>query len=431
MNGSRHVQRFITFINWPTSRKVAVYGAASCLFTLGTPWLFMSAVPEIRDRIDPGLIDPLVQAWSLMFAVVGLISLPFALRGQEARWTGYLMMVAGAPFLVAMIYLWGTMSSPLVSFFPCVVIMWALYFDEKLAWLGFANLMLWLSVIGIAEIQGVIPFAPLLLDRTVDAQGDSVWFGTMLVMTMAMFGFCVVLCLFVLAARRLQAAELEQTHREHQNINRLIGRYIPAQLLEQLTLSIPQPQVVPGRRKLTVVSSDIQGFTYASDELDPEDLAGILDEYLSEMMSIADRHAGTVSNVAGDGMTILFGAPRATSDGDHALRAVRMARDMQARMTALQAIWLDRGFERPFQIRIGISTGVSCVGDFGSEGRRLYSAVGVQANLAVRIQSFCDPGKILVCAETAALVADEIRTRPKTQIVVKHLSHAVPAFEIA
>ena len=107
-----------------------------------------------------------------------------------------------------------------------------------------------------------------------------------------------------------------------------------------------------------------------------------------------------------------------------------MARDMQNRMIVLQEAWLARGFERPFQIRIGINTGVSCVGDFGSEGRRLYSAVGVQANLAVRIQSFCEPGRILICEETARLVADSIPAHPKIEVPVKHLSHAVPVFEV-
>lgn len=431
MNAEQHVQRFIDFINWPTSRKVAVYGGICAVLTWGTPSLWLWLVPEARDRIDARLLDPLVQAWSLVFVAIMLVSLPFALRGRESRWTGYLMVVLVAPFLVALIYLFGTMSSPLVAFYPCVVIMWALYFDEGLAWLGFVSMMLWLTVVGVAEVEGWLPFAPLLVERTVDAQGQSVWFATMMMVTLVMFVFCFVLCVFVLAARRLQAAQLDQTHRVLENINKLICRYIPAPLLEQLTRNVPRPDALPERRKLTVVSSDIQGFTHASDELDPEDLSSILDEYLSEMMGIADRYAGTVSHVAGDGMIILFGAPKSTDERDHALRAVRMARDMQAHMAVLQAGWLDRGFERPFQIRIGINTGVVCVGDFGSEGRRLYSAVGVQANLAVRIQSFCEPGRILVCEETAMLVSGEVPTAPKTEVPVKHLSRAVPVFEVA
>jgi class 3 adenylate cyclase len=431
VNSERHVQRFIDFINWPTSRKVAVYGGICALLTYGAPWLWLLVVPDTRTRIDMGLLDPLIGVWALGFVLIMLVSLPAALKGADARWTGYLMVVFVSPFLVALIYLFGTMSSPLVAFYPCVVIMWALYFDEGLAWLGFACMMVWLLVAGILEINGIVPFAPLLVERSVDTQSQSIWFATVMAATLVMFLFCFVLCLFVLAARRLQAAQLDQTHRVHENINKLIRRYIPTQLLERLTKDSPLPEELPERRKLTVVSSDIEGFTHASDELDPEDLSSILDEYLSEMMCIADRHAGTVSHVAGDGMIILFGAPRATNDRDHALRAVRMAQDMQARMKVLQDGWLARGFERPFQIRIGINTGVTCVGDFGSEGRRLYSAVGVQANLAVRIQSFCGPGRILVCEETAALVAGTVTTEPRLEVPVKHLSQAVRVHEVA
>jgi adenylate cyclase len=430
MKGQAHVQRFIDFINWPTSRKVAVYGAVCAVLTWGTPWLWLALVPDARARLDSDWLEPLIHVWSLVFLAVMLLSLPFAVKGAEARWTGYLMVVLISPFLVALIYLFGTMSSPLVAFYPCVVIMWALYFDEAMAWAGFASMMVWLAVAGVAEVNGWVPFAPLLIERTVDAQGQSVWFATMMAATLVMFLFCFVLCVFVLAARRLQAAQLDQTHRVHENINKLIRRYIPAPLLEQLGCDRPQPEALPERCKLTIVSSDIQGFTHASDELDPEDLSSILDEYLSEMMSIADRYAGTVSHVAGDGMIILFGAPRATDERDHALRAVRMASDMQERMKTLQEGWLARGFERPFQIRIGINTGVTCVGDFGSEGRRLYSAVGVQANLAVRIQSFCEPGRILVCEQTAALVSGAVQTVPKAEVPVKHLARAVPVFEV-
>lgn len=431
MNTQIHVQRFIDFINWPTSRKVAVYGAVCALLTWGAPTLWLNLVPDARDRLSSGMLETLVNLWALVFLAVALISLPFALKGTESRWTGYLMVVVVSPFLVVLLYLFGTMSSPMVSFYPCVVIMWALYFDEALAWTGFVCMMLWLIVVGVLEVRGIVPFAPLLVERTVDMQGQSVWFATMLGATMVMFLFCFVLCVFVLAARRLQAAQLDQTHRVHENINKLIRRYIPAPLLEQLTCNGSHPVAEPERRKLTVVSSDIQGFTHASDELDPEDLASILDEYLSEMMCIADRYAGTVSHVAGDGMIILFGAPQATDERDHALRAVNMARDMQSRMTALQEAWLARGFERPFEIRIGINTGVCCVGDFGSEGRRLYSAIGVQANLAVRIQSFCDPGRILMCEETARLAQGAVATRPKTEVPVKHLARAVTVFEVA
>lgn len=431
MNSQVHVQRFIDFINWPTSRKVGVYGALCAIVTFGTPWLWFTLMPATRARVNLGLLEPLVNTWALMFVLIMALSIPAAFKGRDARWIGYLLVALVSPFLVALIYLFGTMSSPLVAFYPCIIIMWALYFDERIAWFGFVNMMVWLLAAGYLESSRLLPIAPLLVERTVDAQQQGIWFGTMLMIVLVMFLFCFLLCLFVLAARRLQAAQLNETHQALSRVNNLIRRYIPAQVMEQLGPGCEQDMARPERRRLTVFSSDIQGFTHASDELDAEELSSVLNEYLSEMMGIADHYGATVSHVAGDGMIILFGAPRATHDRDHALRAVCMAQDMQKRMSDLQEIWFRRGFERPFRIRIGINTGVVCVGDFGSEGRKLYSAVGVQANLAVRIQSFCEPGRILICEETAALVKATINAVPKAEIPVKHLAQPVPVYEVS
>ena len=430
MRAEVHVQRFIDFINWPTSRKACVYGALCAVITYGTPWIWFQLMPEVKDRVEIGLLEPLVSLWSVIFVLIMLLSLPAALTGRDARWIGYVLVALVSPFLVALIYLFGTMSSPLVAFYPCIIIMWALYFDERIAWFGFFNVMAWLLFVGYLEFTRLLPFAPLLVERSVDAQQQGEWFGTMLMVMLVMFLFCFTLCLFVLAARRLQAAQLSQTHQVLSRVNGLIRRYIPAQVVEQLSSGFEQEIARPGRRKLTIFSSDIEGFTNASDELDAEELASILDEYLSEMIGIADRYAATISHVAGDGIIMLFGAPKATDERDHAVRAVRMAQDMQARMKELQEVWFRRGLERPFRTRIGINTGVVCVGHFGSEGRRLYSAVGVQANLAVRIQSFCEPGKILISEQTAMLVKGIVDCAPKAEIPVKHLRVPVQVCEV-
>ena len=430
MQGNVHVQRFIDFINWPTSRKAGVYGGLCAIITFGTPWLWFQLMPEVKNRVDVGLLEPLVNLWSVIFVLIMLLSAPAALTGRDARWVGYMLVALVSPFLVALLYLFGTMSSPLVAFYPCIVIMWALYFDERIAWFGFFNIMAWLLVAGFLEFEKLVPFAPLLVERTVDAQQHGIWFGTMLMVTLVMFLFCFTLCLFALAARRLQAAQLSQTHQALSRVNGLIRRYIPTQVVEQLSSGSEQEMARPERRKLTIFSSDIEGFTHASDELDAEELASILDEYLSEMIGIADQYAATISHVAGDGIIMLFGAPQATDERDHALRAVRMALDMQARMKDLQEVWFRRGLERPFRTRIGINTGMACVGDFGSEGRKLYSAVGVQANLAVRIQSFCEPGQILICEQTATLVKGGVDSVPKAEIPVKHLRVPVRVYEV-
>ncbi len=230
--------------------------------------------------------------------------------------------------------------------------------------------------------------------------------------------------------QQIRAKALQESASLLERSNRLIRRYVPAQLAQQILAGEYREDSKPQRRKLSIFFSDVQGFTDASDEIDPEELASILNEYLSEMTAIADRYGATVNQLVGDGIMIFFGAPTATDDRDHAVRAVRMALDMQQRMQELRSLWFKRGFQRPFQIRIGINTGFASVGDFGSEGRKLYSGIGVQTNVAARIQAHCEPGKVLISHTTWALVHDEITCADKGEVQFKGVHYPIRVYEV-
>jgi len=107
-----------------------------------------------------------------------------------------------------------------------------------------------------------------------------------------------------------------------------------------------------------------------------------------------------------------------------------MALAMQRRVRELQARWFAAGIEEPFQIRIGINTGMASVGDFGSAGRIAYSAIGTQTNLASRIQAACTPGRILISHSTWALVHDVFPCVERGSIEVKGLHYPVRVYEV-
>lgn len=174
----------------------------------------------------------------------------------------------------------------------------------------------------------------------------------------------------------------------------------------------------------------MEGFTAASDQLEPEELSSLLNEYLSEMVRIAEHYGGTVNQFVGDAIMILFGAPEATNDRDHALRAVRMAIHMQRRMLELQKEWFNTGIQTPFRIRVGINTGSVNVGNFGSEGRLTYTAIGKQTNLAARIEAQCQPGRILISHSTWALIREEIPCIERGEIEAKGLHYAIRVYEV-
>lgn len=223
------------------------------------------------------------------------------------------------------------------------------------------------------------------------------------------------------AALREQADVLDRA-------NRLISRYVPAQVASRILAGDDTVERLD-RRKITVFFSDVVGFSDLADRVEAEDFARVLNEYLAEMTAIADAHGGTVDKFMGDAIVVLFGAPVRGGEREHALAAVRMALAMQARMAVLRERWLREGIEEPFQIRIGVNTGVASVGNFGSRGRMDYTAIGRQVNLAARLQTACEPGRVLVSHATWALVETEIPCEARGAIQVKGVHHPVRVYE--
>jgi class 3 adenylate cyclase len=129
------------------------------------------------------------------------------------------------------------------------------------------------------------------------------------------------------------------------------------------------------RRRLTIFFSDIVGFTDIADELEPEDTSRLLNEYVAAVAEVADRSGAALNQIIGDGLLVVFGAPVATNDQDHALRAVGMALAMQQRTPALRDRWKQQGLEKAFAVRMGINTAYATVGDFGSEGAHAGAAL--------------------------------------------------------
>lgn len=156
----------------------------------------------------------------------------------------------------------------------------------------------------------------------------------------------------------------------------------------------------------------------------------MLNEYLSEMTAIGKQYDATIDKFVGDAIMIFFGAPTATTDRDHALRAVRMAIAMQHRLRDLRHKWLADGFEHPFHIRIGINTGQASIGNFGSEQRMDYTAIGRQVNLAARLQTSCEPDGILLSHSTWVLVREEIPCEPKGELQVKGFQQPVSVYAV-
>jgi class 3 adenylate cyclase len=324
---------------------------------------------------------------------------------------------------------------------PVLLILVApVFFDRRVGRVAFAYLIVILIVGSVLELSGRIPFAPLMQLRSLDAQRTPGWYVAVYITILAVFGYVYLLVEFLVVVRETQQRRLEQAHQDLSRTSEqlarasdLISRYIAAQVAEQIFAGNYSAIDKHDRRKLTLFFSDIRGFGAMADRMEPEETSQLLNEYLSEMTAIARRHGGTIDKFIGDAVMVFFGAPMATDDHDHALRAVRMAIEMQARVRDLSAKWVSEGLpiDGPFQIRIGINSGIASVGNFGSRDRLDYTAIGRQVNLAARLQVYCEPGKVLLSHSTWALVNAEIACVPKGEIQVKGIHNPVKVYEVA
>lgn len=235
-----------------------------------------------------------------------------------------------------------------------------------------------------------------------------------------------------LISQQMQLTEtaLKNANAQLEDAQATLSRYVAPQLAQKIRNGAASEVSNHQRRKLTIFFSDIKDFSATTDSMEPEDLAKLLNEYIDEMVRIAMKHNGTVAQISGDGLFIFFGAPEFVDDKEHALRAVRMAVEMQRRMRELQRRWYESGIEHPFRVRCGINTGIATVGGFGSAGRREYTAIGMQTNLAARLEAACEPGNILLGHTTWALVKEEFPCKEMGLLEVKGFHQPVRTWQV-
>ena len=189
-------------------------------------------------------------------------------------------------------------------------------------------------------------------------------------------------------------AELnKELERRNDFIRKTFGRYTSAEIVETL-LDMPDGLKLGGeKREVTILMSDLRGFTALAERLEPTEVVSLLNHYLSAMVEPIQKSGGTIDEIIGDAILVLFGAPVAMEDG--AKRAALCALEMQKAMTQVNEYNLQRGWPE-IEMGIALHTGDVVVGNIGSTKRSKYGVVGRTVNLTARIESFSVGGQILV-----------------------------------
>jgi class 3 adenylate cyclase len=218
------------------------------------------------------------------------------------------------------------------------------------------------------------------------------------------------------AQRQLQASQY------------LLRRYAPGAVAERIESGDATAVGQPQRLRVTALSSDVAGFTALADQIDPESLSQIINEYMATMSDVVESQGGVVTEFAGDGLMAIFGAPEAFEPEEQVRHALSAANSMHARLAELNTTWFRLGIEQPLRVRIGINTGMLSVGTFGSDGRATYTAIGLQMNVAARIQAQCEPGGILLSSASWHLVKDTVACDPLGEVTVKGVHYPISIY---
>ncbi|MCX8085540.1 MAG: adenylate/guanylate cyclase domain-containing protein [Rhodocyclaceae bacterium] len=316
---------------------------------------YVSVTDVLNDRVAPGLLkDRIVLVGASAPGLMDLRATPVAaaypgvevhanliagmLDGKLRHKPAYLLAVDGLQILLAglvMIFL-APRLSPLKTTLAGFAVLGGLIA---------LNLSLWQAGL-------VLPFAAAVLTALLLYALDMSW------------GY------FVEARTKRQFAEL-------------FGQYVPPELVEEMAKNPAGYSMAGKRAELTVLFSDVRGFTTISEGLPPEELAALMNEYLGAMTAVIRRHRGTLDKYIGDAIMAFWGAP--VADPEHARHAVQTALEMHAALVDLNRDLQAKGWPA-LKIGVGINTGPMTVGDMGSPVRKAYTVMGDAVNLGSRLE---------------------------------------------
>ncbi len=255
--------------------------------------------------------------------------------------------------------------------------------------------------------------------------GLDLWwmFGRLDVDLRSVFLFAELVTIFVATL----AVKYRLEERGKKFIRSTFSKYLAPTVVDQMLADPAKLQLGGETRRLTIMMSDLRGFTAMAERLKPAEVLTVLNHYLGTMADIIVEYGGTIDEFIGDAILVIFGAP--IEGKDDARRAVACAIAMQRAMKAVNEHNAKLGLPK-LEMGIALNTGEVIVGNIGSQKHIKYGVVGSHVNLTARIESNTVGGQVLISGSTLDLAGEHIAIGEKQMIVAKGFPDPIPAFEI-
>ena len=206
-----------------------------------------------------------------------------------------------------------------------------------------------------------------------------------------------------------------------------LSRYTSPQIAD-MVLNAPEDQLQAGQsREITVLMSDLRGFTALSTSMPPTDLVRMLNRYFERMIQVIEAWNGCIIEFLGDGIFVVFGAPG--DDPEHATHAAVCAVEMQNAMRDVNAWNMQNGFPS-LSMGIGICSGPAVVGNIGSQQKMKYGCMGEPVNMAGRIEGQTIGGQVLLADQTAALIPETLTIRATREYMPKGAREPITIYDV-
>ncbi len=351
-----------------------------------------------------------IVSWTWFIAAVALWYLT-ARRHWYKPIVAYVSTTVDVACLASILYIGGRdLSQVFVAFFPLIA-------------LG-----------GIRYSFGMTLYGGLLSAAAytfVAVQNDVAAVGHVMVLELVIRVLGMMVLAFVIGSVVINSSQLmirivdEEVRAER--IKDTLARYVSTQVAEEILKNRDGMKMEGERRLVTILMSDLRGFTALAERIPAEEVVRQLNGYFEIMIDVIFKYRGTLDKFIGDAILAVYGAP--VPDEDHAERAVRTALEMQAAMHAYNADRVARG-EEPLHMGIGINSGEVVAGNIGSEKRLEYTVIGDPVNLAQRIESRSGRGEILIAAETFERVKDLVEVEALPEMVVKNRVQPIRVYRL-
>ena len=220
----------------------------------------------------------------------------------------------------------------------------------------------------------------------------------------------------------------DQLEARNRLISETFGRFLSDEIVDQL-LNKPDGLTMGGKKQVvTILMSDLRGFTLMSENMEPQRLINMLNHYLSEMTEIIQKRNGTIIDFIGDSIFAIFGAP--VFSEDHAAEAVATAVEMQHRMKDVNQWNRENGYPL-LEMGIGVHTGEVIIGNMGSEKRTKYGTVGKHVSLCEGIEAYTVGGQILISPRTKEKIKEPLYVVKEQVIHPQGVSEAVTVSQVS